>query len=94
MDRGTRLIAHFGTLSVKTLALLRLGQLGEVLRITQAGKELADENDPRPVTHSGGISQKTTVLDKPNRVHTHRSPLCAIGDIAVGNTSKIYLSLE
>jgi hypothetical protein len=74
MDRGTRLIAHFGTLSVKTLALLRLGQLGEVLRIAQAGKELADENDPRPVTHSGGISQKTTVLDKPNRVHTHRSP--------------------
>lgn len=26
------------------------------------------------MTHSGGNSQKTTVLDKPNRVHTHRSP--------------------
>jgi DNA-binding winged helix-turn-helix (wHTH) protein len=47
MDRGTRLIAHFGALSVKTLVLLRRGQLGEVLRITQAGKELADENRAR-----------------------------------------------
>jgi DNA-binding winged helix-turn-helix (wHTH) protein/tetratricopeptide (TPR) repeat protein len=47
MDRGTRLIAHFGALSVKTLVLLRLGQFGEVLRITQAGKGLADENRAR-----------------------------------------------
>jgi DNA-binding winged helix-turn-helix (wHTH) protein len=47
MDRGIRLIAHFGALSGKTLVLLRLGHLGEVLRITQAGKELADENRAR-----------------------------------------------
>jgi tetratricopeptide (TPR) repeat protein len=43
-DRGARLIPHFGALSAKTIALLRLGDLGEVLRITRAGKELADEN--------------------------------------------------
>lgn len=44
MDHGISLIVHFGALSGKTLALLRLGQLGEVLRITRAGRELADEN--------------------------------------------------
>jgi DNA-binding winged helix-turn-helix (wHTH) protein/tetratricopeptide (TPR) repeat protein len=43
-DHAIRLIPHFGALSGKTIALLRRGELGEVLRITQAGRELADEN--------------------------------------------------
>jgi DNA-binding winged helix-turn-helix (wHTH) protein/tetratricopeptide (TPR) repeat protein len=44
MNHGISQIAHFGALSGKTLALLRMGQLGEVLRVTQAGRELVDEN--------------------------------------------------
>jgi len=44
IDHGISLIVDFGALSGKTLALLRLGQLGEVLRITRAGRVLADEN--------------------------------------------------
>ena len=44
MNHGISQIAHFGALSGKTLALLRCGQLGEVLRITQAGRELVKEN--------------------------------------------------
>jgi DNA-binding winged helix-turn-helix (wHTH) protein len=44
MNHGISQIAHFGALSGKTLALLRMGRLGEVLRITQAGRELVDEN--------------------------------------------------
>ncbi len=43
MNHGISQIAHFGALSGKTLALLRCGQLGEVLRITQAGRELVKE---------------------------------------------------
>jgi len=44
MNHGISQIAHFGALSAKTLALLRLGQLGEVLRITQAGRVSVQEN--------------------------------------------------
>ena len=44
MNHGIGQIAHFGALSGKTLALLRLGRLGEVLRITQAAKESVEEN--------------------------------------------------
>jgi DNA-binding winged helix-turn-helix (wHTH) protein/tetratricopeptide (TPR) repeat protein len=44
MNHGISQIAHFGALSGKTLALLRLGRLGEVLRITQAGRESVEEN--------------------------------------------------
>jgi len=47
MNHGISQIAHFGALSGKTLALLRMGHLGEVLRITQAGRELVDENRAR-----------------------------------------------
>jgi DNA-binding winged helix-turn-helix (wHTH) protein/tetratricopeptide (TPR) repeat protein len=43
-EHGISLIPHFGALSAKTLALLRLGRLGEVLQITRAGRESADEN--------------------------------------------------
>ena len=43
IDHRISVRAHFGALSGKTLALLRLGQLG-VLRITRAGRELAEEN--------------------------------------------------
>jgi tetratricopeptide (TPR) repeat protein len=41
------LITSFGALSGKTFALLRLGDLGEVLRIVRAGKESFEENRTR-----------------------------------------------
>ncbi len=44
MNHGISQIAHFGALSGKTLALLRMGKLGEVFRITQVGKEMVEEN--------------------------------------------------
>jgi DNA-binding winged helix-turn-helix (wHTH) protein/tetratricopeptide (TPR) repeat protein len=44
MNHGISQIAHFGAISAKTLALLRLGRLGEVLRITQAGRVSVQEN--------------------------------------------------
>jgi len=44
VDFGIGLITHFIAVSGKTLALLRLGEFGEVLRITRAGRELAAEN--------------------------------------------------
>jgi DNA-binding winged helix-turn-helix (wHTH) protein/tetratricopeptide (TPR) repeat protein len=47
MNHGISQIAHFGALSAKTLALLRMGRLGDVLRITQAGKEKVEENRAR-----------------------------------------------
>jgi DNA-binding winged helix-turn-helix (wHTH) protein/tetratricopeptide (TPR) repeat protein len=37
-------IAHYIGLSGKILALLRLGRLGELLRITRVGREMAEEN--------------------------------------------------
>jgi len=46
-DHGVRLIPHFGALSGKTMALLRMGQLGDVLRITRAARESTDENRAR-----------------------------------------------
>ena len=46
-DSAIKLIPHFGSLSGKTIALLRLGRLGEVLRLTRAGEELAEENRAR-----------------------------------------------
>jgi len=46
-DHGLRLIPHFGALSGKTIALLRMGRLGDVLRITQAGRALPDDNKAR-----------------------------------------------
>jgi len=44
MDPRASLIVHYGALSGKTLALLRLGRLGEVLQITREGRESAEEN--------------------------------------------------
>jgi DNA-binding winged helix-turn-helix (wHTH) protein/tetratricopeptide (TPR) repeat protein len=46
-DHGVRLIPHFGALSGKTMALLRMGHLGEVLRITRAARESMEENRAR-----------------------------------------------
>ena len=46
-DHGVRLIPLFGALSGKTMVLLRLGQLGDVLRITRAARASADENQAR-----------------------------------------------
>jgi DNA-binding winged helix-turn-helix (wHTH) protein/tetratricopeptide (TPR) repeat protein len=40
-------LAHFGALSAKTSVLLRTGQLGKALQITQAGRASPDENLPR-----------------------------------------------
>jgi len=47
VDLSTGLITSFGALSGKTFALLRLGDLGEVLRIVRAGKESYEENRTR-----------------------------------------------
>jgi tetratricopeptide (TPR) repeat protein len=44
----TSMIAHFFALSGKTVALLRVGQLGEVLRIVRAGREQAQKNGSDP----------------------------------------------
>jgi len=44
----TSMIAHFFALSGKTVALLRVGQLGEVLRIVRAGREQAEKNGSDP----------------------------------------------
>ena len=46
-DHGVRLIPHFGALSGKTMALLRMGLLGDVLRITRDARESTDENRAR-----------------------------------------------
>src|SRR5262245_10146296 len=48
MDQATSLMAHFFAISGKTIALLRAGQLGEVLRIVRAGRELAEKNGNDP----------------------------------------------
>jgi len=44
---GISLIPHVGATSGRTLILLRMGRLGDVLRITQVGRESADENIAR-----------------------------------------------
>ena len=48
VDQATSLMAHFFALSGKTVTLLRVGQLGEVLRIVRAGRELAEKNGNDP----------------------------------------------
>lgn len=50
-DRGlstSRLITHFFALSGKTVALLRCGRLGEVLRIVRDGQAMAAKNGNEP----------------------------------------------
>jgi tetratricopeptide (TPR) repeat protein len=44
MGHGKSLMAYYGALSAKTSALLLMGQLGEALQITQAGRASPDEN--------------------------------------------------
>src|SRR5262249_46289205 len=46
-DPSTSLITSFGALSGKTFALLRSGNLGELLRLTRAGRESFEENRTR-----------------------------------------------
>jgi DNA-binding winged helix-turn-helix (wHTH) protein len=48
MDHTSSLITHFFALSGKTIALLRVGQLGEVLRIVRAGRDMAEKNGNDP----------------------------------------------
>src|SRR5260370_14803709 len=48
MDQTPSLMTHFFALSGKTIALLRGGQLGEVLRIVRAGKTMAEKNGNEP----------------------------------------------
>src|SRR5712664_3497315 len=48
MDHTTNLMTHFFALSGKTMGLLRVGQLGEVLRIVRAGRDLAEKNGNDP----------------------------------------------
>src|SRR5262245_38513095 len=47
-DEPTSLMAHLFALSGKTVALLHSGQLGELLRILRAGREMADKNGNDP----------------------------------------------
>jgi DNA-binding winged helix-turn-helix (wHTH) protein/tetratricopeptide (TPR) repeat protein len=44
IGHGMSLMSYYGALSVKTSALLLMGQLGKALQITQAGRESPDEN--------------------------------------------------
>jgi DNA-binding winged helix-turn-helix (wHTH) protein len=48
MDQATSLMTHFFALSGKTIGLLRVGQLGEVLRIVRAGRDMAEKNGNDP----------------------------------------------
>jgi tetratricopeptide (TPR) repeat protein len=48
IDHATSLMTHFFALSGKSVALLRVGQLGEVLRIVRAGREMAEKNGNDP----------------------------------------------
>jgi hypothetical protein len=48
MDQATSLMTHFFALSGKTVGLLRVGQLGEVLRIVRAGIDMAEKNGNDP----------------------------------------------
>src|SRR5262249_10765729 len=47
-DDNTALMANFFSVSGRTVALLRLGRFGEVLRIVRAGKEMAERNGTDP----------------------------------------------
>jgi len=48
LAQQTSLMPHFFAIGGKTVALLRVGQLGEVLRIVKAGKEVAAKNGNDP----------------------------------------------
>jgi len=48
MDYRTNLLAHFFNLSGKTVALLRVGRLGEVLQLIRTGREIAERNGNDP----------------------------------------------
>jgi DNA-binding winged helix-turn-helix (wHTH) protein/tetratricopeptide (TPR) repeat protein len=48
MDKPTNLMAHFFAISGKTVALLRVGRFGEVLRIVRTGRESAGKNGNDP----------------------------------------------
>jgi len=47
VDHSSSLITSFGALSGKTFALIRLGNFGEVLRLTRPGRESFEENRTR-----------------------------------------------
>ncbi|HKT46205.1 MAG TPA: AAA family ATPase [Candidatus Acidoferrales bacterium] len=47
VDRSISLIPHFGALSGQTIALIRLGRFGELLRMTRAAAEFPHENRAR-----------------------------------------------
>jgi DNA-binding winged helix-turn-helix (wHTH) protein len=48
LNQTKSLMEHFFALSGKTIALLRMGQLGEVLRIVRDGREMAEKNGSDP----------------------------------------------
>jgi len=47
-DQTTSLMEHFFALSGKTIALLRVGRLGEALQIVRAGRAMAEKNGNDP----------------------------------------------
>ena len=48
LDQTTSLMEHFFSLSGKTVTLMRVGRLGEVLQIVQYAKEMAEKNGNDP----------------------------------------------
>jgi DNA-binding winged helix-turn-helix (wHTH) protein/tetratricopeptide (TPR) repeat protein len=96
-DRSINLIAHFIANSGKTLTLLRTGNFGEVLRITRAGREFAEENLARSwllslreawlrtlVFDFKGALKICETIDEPTAEDSDGQP-ATIGRIAAGN---------
>ena len=48
LDQATSLMEHFFALSGKTVTLMRVGRLGEVLQIVRSAKEMAEKNGNDP----------------------------------------------
>jgi tetratricopeptide (TPR) repeat protein len=48
LDQTTSLMEHFFGLSGKTVSLMRMGRLGEVLQIVRSAKEMAEKNGNDP----------------------------------------------
>jgi len=74
VDPSTGLITSFGALSGKTFALLRLGELGQVLRIVRAGKESFEENRTRwRLLHVREAWLRLLAFDYPGTVKLYES---------------------
>jgi predicted ATPase len=90
IDDTTSLMAHFFALSGKTVALLRVGQLGEVLRIVKAGRELAEKNGNDPwLFNFREAWLRTLVLDFEGTRRTCEMILRSKGENPIENLARI-----